>query len=124
LITRGLKEMGRLIVTMGGLPETVSGLSGLGDLLLTATGDLSRNRRVGMALGRGESLDTILADLGQVAEGVGATAKILQLAARHSVHLPITEEVQKLLSGETTVQQSIEALLSRTRRSEHQAQSE
>lgn len=118
LITRGLAEMERLVVAFGGQAATVAGLSGLGDLFLTATGDLSRNRRVGMALGEGKELEQILAELGQVAEGVVTTPKILALARRHNVSVPITEEIDRLLKGESTVKDSLAALLSRTRRSE------
>lgn len=118
LITRGLAEMERLVVALGGEAATVAGLSGLGDLFLTATGDLSRNRRVGMGLGRGEKLEDILEELGQVAEGVTTTAKILELARQHNVSVPITEEIDRLLRGESTVKESLSALLSRSRRSE------
>lgn len=113
LITRGLAEMKRLIVALGGKPQTVSGLSCLGDLLLTATGDLSRNRQVGVALGRGEKLTDILARLGQVAEGVQTTHKVLELARRNNIEMPIAAEVGKVISGEHSVKKAIEVLLSR-----------
>ncbi|MCB0346464.1 MAG: NAD(P)-dependent glycerol-3-phosphate dehydrogenase [Bdellovibrionales bacterium] len=118
LITRGLAEMERLVVALGGESSTVAGLSGLGDLFLTATGDLSRNRRVGMGLGRGEKLEEILDGLGQVAEGVMTTPKILALARQNNVSVPITEEIDRLLRGESNVKESLAALLSRSRRSE------
>ena len=118
LITRGLAEMQRLVVSLGGQPMTVAGLSGLGDLLLTATGDLSRNRRVGLRIGRGEELQAILKDIGQVAEGVETAHKVYELAARTGVNMPIVEEVNKILGGKTSVQESVHTLLSRAQTSE------
>jgi len=118
LITRGLFEMQGLVAALGGDPLTVAGLSGLGDLLLTATGDLSRNRRVGMQLAKGDPLEKILQDLGQVAEGVRSTEHVLQLAQQLRIKMPITEEVARILRGERTPQESVNALLSRTRGSE------
>jgi glycerol-3-phosphate dehydrogenase (NAD(P)+) len=97
LITRGLAEITRLGVAHGGNPLTFSGLSGLGDLVLTCTGDLSRNRQVGVELGRGKSLDQVLADMDQVAEGVKTTAAANELAARAGVSMPITGEVYRIL---------------------------
>jgi len=94
------------------------GLSGLGDLLLTATGDLSRNRQVGMRLAQGESLLSILASLGHVAEGVPAAATALRLAVRHKVDMPITQAVYELLSGTCSPRQALEALLARGSRME------
>ena len=113
LITRGLNEMKRLVVSLGGKSETVSGLSGLGDLLLTATGDLSRNRRVGLALGQGKKLEQILEELGQVAEGVHSAKQVLALAKEKKVRLPIVQEIVSLLSGKTKPQESAKNLLSR-----------
>ncbi|MCC6220937.1 MAG: NAD(P)-dependent glycerol-3-phosphate dehydrogenase [Deltaproteobacteria bacterium] len=118
LITRGLSEMQRLVVALGGSALTVGGLSGLGDLLLTATGDLSRNRQVGIRLGQGEQLEDILGSLGQVAEGVQSASKVLALAKRHNVPVPITEEVVKLLTKQCSIKDSVNALLSRTRAGE------
>lgn len=117
MITRGLIEMQRLIVALGGRAETVTGLSGLGDLLLTATGDLSRNRQVGLRLGKGETLEKILSELGQVAESVSATKLALSLAQEKNVSVPIITEVYKVLSG-GNAKDSLLALLSRTPKSE------
>ena len=118
LITRGLAEIAQLADALGGESRTVSGLSGLGDLLLTATGDLSRNRTVGLRLGKGETLGEILASLGQVAEGVEAAPKVLALATKRGVAMPITEAVVKVISGERSVQDSARMLLSRERKGE------
>ena len=118
LITRGLAEMQRVVVALGGKPVTVTGLSGLGDLLLTATGDLSRNRQVGLRLARGEQLEQILGTLGAVAEGVKSTFNVREIAHRLQVSAPITEEVAKLLEGKRSAKESAGALLSRARRSE------
>jgi len=96
-ITRGLAEMGRLADRKGGQPLTLAGLAGLGDLVLTCTGDLSRNRQVGMALARGESTVEILANLGHVAEGVGTARTARALAQRLGVDMPITREVAAVL---------------------------
>ena len=101
LITRGLAEMGRLVDALGGQRETVMGLAGMGDLMLTAVGPQSRNRRLGAELSKGVGLDAALASLGgQVAEGVHTTAAALALAASVGVELPITEAVAGLLKGE------------------------
>lgn len=118
LITRGVAEMQRLIVALGGKGQTVAGLSGLGDLLLTATGDLSRNRRVGLALGRGEVLESAVHSVGQTAEGVAAAGVVLDLAKNKGVQCPIVEEVAKLVSGRSSVRESIAALLARPQRGE------
>jgi glycerol-3-phosphate dehydrogenase (NAD(P)+) len=97
LITRGLAEMGRLADRKGGQPLTLAGLAGLGDLVLTCTGDLSRNRQVGLALARGESTVEIVANLGHVAEGVGTARTARALAVRLGVDMPITREVAAVL---------------------------
>ena len=91
LITRGLAEISRLACAMGGRRETLAGLSGLGDLVLTCTGGLSRNRHVGIELGRGRSLDEILSGMRMVAEGVNTTTAALALGERYGVELPIAE---------------------------------
>jgi glycerol-3-phosphate dehydrogenase (NAD(P)+) len=118
LITRGLAEMGRLVVRMGGDPLTLSGLAGLGDLVLTCTGDLSRNRQVGLALAAGESPAAILARLGQVAEGI-ATARIAdELARELGVEMPITAAVASVLSGQRSAALAVAELLSREARPE------
>ncbi len=113
LLTRGLVEISRLVVKMGGREETVFGLSGLGDLILTSTGDLSRNRKVGLALGRGDSLEKILKDIGQVAEGVVTAPKILALAKKLEIEMPITEEIVSVLEGKHSVDIALKNLLSR-----------
>ena len=113
LITRGLAEMARLGVRMGGNPETFMGLTGAGDLILTATGDLSRNRTVGLRLAQGVALDTILAKLGHVAEGVHSARSALALAARHGVEMPITEAVCAVLFGGLAPMRAVGNLLAR-----------
>ncbi len=97
LLTRGLAETGRLLTALGGRRETLMGLSGLGDLLLTATSDLSRNRRVGLALAQGKSLATILHELGHVAEGVGSARAVYNLAQHHQLPMPICHAVYQVL---------------------------
>jgi glycerol-3-phosphate dehydrogenase (NAD(P)+) len=118
LITRGLAELSRLGVALGGQAETFMGLSGLGDLVLTATGDLSRNRRVGLALAQGHSLAHIIATLGHVAEGVHTAQTALKLARAHRVAMPITEAVSRLLDGKLTPQEALGGLLQRQPRGE------
>ena len=113
LITRGLAEAARLGQAMGANPETFLGLATLGDLVLTATGDLSRNRRVGMGLAAGKTLTQVLAELGHVAEGVTTAPAIAALGKRLQVELPITQAVCRLLSGQTTARQAMEELLTR-----------
>ena len=113
LITRGLAEISRLGVAFGGAAETLMGLAGAGDLILTATGDLSRNRRVGLELARGRTLAEILADLGHVAEGVRSAAEVAKLAARLGVDMPVNAAVCAVLEGRVTPQQAVELLLSR-----------
>jgi glycerol-3-phosphate dehydrogenase (NAD(P)+) len=116
LITRGLAELARLTVALGGKAETVMGLSGLGDLLLTCTGPASRNFSLGLALGRGETLIEILATRQAVTEGV-TTAPAL-LARAEGVDMPICEAVTALLAGRTTLHEAIASLLARPRRNE------
>jgi glycerol-3-phosphate dehydrogenase (NAD(P)+) len=118
LLTRGLAEIRRLVVALGGQAATVTGLSGLGDLLLTATGDLSRNRQVGLRLGRGESLEQILADLDQVAEGVLTARSGLELARNQQVEVPLIEETQRFLQGEHSVAEAVRRLLARAPKAE------
>lgn len=113
LITRGLAEMQRLTVALGGDPRTTVGLSGLGDLLLTSTGDLSRNRQVGVRLGKGETLAAVLGSMDQVAEAVTATAKVYSLARKFDVRTPIIDEVNALLSGTSQASDSARRLLSK-----------
>lgn len=118
LITRGLAELMRLGVALGGQPETFMGLAGLGDLVLTCTDDQSRNRRVGMALGRGLALDQAVASVGQVAEGVRTAREVRRLAERARVETPISEQVDRVLYEGTAPSEAVEALLSRAVRSE------
>ncbi len=113
LITRGLAEIGRLVKAMGGKAETISGLSGLGDLLLTATGDLSRNRRVGILLGEGKSLEEAIEQVGQTAEGVVTAPKILELAEKTGVDMPITRGVVAMLEGRVGVEEIVKGWLER-----------
>jgi len=119
LITRGLAEMTRLGVALGARAETFMGLSGLGDLVLTATGDLSRNRKVGLLLAQGLPLAKILQDLGHVAEGVACAATVLQRAQALGVDMPITEAVVRVLEGHVSPVQAIQQLMSRDARREH-----
>jgi glycerol-3-phosphate dehydrogenase (NAD(P)+) len=100
VVTRGLAEITRLGTAMGGEPETFAGLTGLGDLMVTCMSPHSRNRRVGEELGKGRPLDEILADLHMVAEGVNTAATAMTLAERYDVHLPICEEIHKVVSGQ------------------------
>jgi glycerol-3-phosphate dehydrogenase (NAD(P)+) len=102
LMTRGLAEITRLGIKMGANPTTFLGLSGMGDLILTCTGDLSRNRRVGVELGRGRNLPEILAEMGEVAEGVRTTRAVCQLAKRLGIEMPIAQTVGAVLDGEVT----------------------
>lgn len=118
LITRGLAEMTRLGVALGGSLETFMGLAGVGDLILTCTDDTSRNRRVGLALGRGKTLEAILAELGQVAEGVGTAREIRSLAERMGVDMPITEQVYAVLFEGRPARLAVDALLRRDPRRE------
>jgi glycerol-3-phosphate dehydrogenase (NAD(P)+) len=118
LVTRGLAELRRLVEACGGNPDTVSGLAGVGDVLLTTTGDASRNRQVGLQLASGKSLEEILKSLGHVAEGVYAARQANELAHSRGVELPITRAVASLLAGETTPQAAIHALMTRTPKAE------
>lgn len=113
LITRGLAEMTRLTVALGGKPETLSGLAGLGDLVLTCHGSLSRNRHVGFELGRGRSLREILAEMSMVAEGVGTTAALVGLARERNIELPITEQVHSILHLGNSPREAIRAIMER-----------
>jgi glycerol-3-phosphate dehydrogenase (NAD(P)+) len=113
LMARGLKEIERLAEAMGGQGSTLSGLAGVGDLVLTCTGELSRNRTVGVGLGRGESLEDILSAMPQIAEGVSTTHAAAALARRHGVDMPITLHMERLLTGKTTAQRAVEDLLAR-----------
>ena len=119
LITRGIAEITRLAVACGGRRETLAGLSGMGDLVLTCTGSLSRNRTVGMELGRGRSLSEILASLeGKVAEGVRTTSAALGLARQHGVEMPIAEQMEAILMHGKAPERAIEELMVRPGRDE------
>lgn len=118
LITRGLAEMSRVGVACGALERTFMGLSGLGDLTLTCTGDLSRNRQVGLRLGRGEKLEEITRSLGMVAEGVKTTAAVHELTARLRVEAPLTDAVHQILYGGRSAREVARSLMTRTLRAE------
>jgi glycerol-3-phosphate dehydrogenase (NAD(P)+) len=119
LITRGLNEMLRLNIAIGGRPETLMGLAGLGDLVLTCTGDLSRNRRLGLALGRGQTLEDAVREIGQVVESVQTADEVMRLAARHGVELPIAENVRDVLHGDITPAEGLARLLAREQKAEY-----
>jgi len=118
LVTRGLAELGRLAAALGGRAETVAGLSGMGDLLLTCTGTSSRNFSFGLALGRGETLADILARTSAVVEGVATAPALVARAAAAGLELPICDAVASLVAGRTSIAQSMRDLLARPRRDE------
>ena len=118
LMTRGLAEIARLAVALGGRGETLMGLAGMGDLILTCTGDLSRNRRVGLELARGSTLDDILRTLGHVAEGVSTAREVVRLAQRSAAEMPICEAVDALLHQGLDARAAVERLLARDPRHE------
>lgn len=121
LITRGLAEISRLACAEGGRRDTLAGLSGLGDLVLTCTGDLSRNRHVGIELGRGRPLNEVLGRMRMVAEGVRTTGAALALGARHGIELPIAAEMAAVLDGRKTPSEALETLMLRPQRQESEA---
>lgn len=121
LITRGLAEIARLSCAMGGERETASGLSGLGDLVLTCTGSLSRNRHVGLELGRGRSLEEILAGMRMVAEGVRSTPAALELGRQYGVELPIAEQMAEVLAGRKAPRDAVNDLMLRRQRGEQES---
>ncbi|WMW80985.1 NAD(P)H-dependent glycerol-3-phosphate dehydrogenase [Undibacterium cyanobacteriorum] len=118
LMTRGLAEISRLCLALGGKMETLMGLTGVGDLILTCTGNLSRNRRVGLALAEGKSLDHIVQELGHVAEGVRCARAVRELAKQKGVEMPITDAVAGVLFEDIPTKTMIERLLSRNAKSE------
>jgi glycerol-3-phosphate dehydrogenase (NAD(P)+) len=118
LITRGLAEMSRLAAALGARPETLSGLAGLGDLVLTCNGSLSRNRHVGVELAKGRSLHEIVAGMPGVAEGVGTAAALLALAAENSVELPIIAQVEAILHAGKSPRDAIREIMDRPQRRE------
>uniref|UniRef100_A0A450S474 Glycerol-3-phosphate dehydrogenase [NAD(P)+] n=1 Tax=Candidatus Kentrum sp. DK TaxID=2126562 RepID=A0A450S474_9GAMM len=118
LVTRGLTELMRLGVALGGNHETFMGLAGLGDLVLTCTDNQSRNRRLGLALARGESLEEARRGVGDVIEGVDSARAVVELAHRHGVEMPIAEQVHRVLSGHASPREAVNALLGRSAKSE------
>jgi glycerol-3-phosphate dehydrogenase (NAD(P)+) len=124
LITRGLAEMRRLGLALGGKPATFSGLAGLGDLVLTCTGDLSRNRQVGFAIARGERVEDVLARTKHVAEGVHTTVSARALAARCGVEMPIVEQVYRVLHEDVAPVEAVRRLMSRPLTSEEAREAE
>lgn len=118
LITRGLAELTRLGVAMGGKRETFMGLTGAGDLILTCTDNTSRNRRVGLGLGQGRGLPEVLKDIGQEAEGVATARELYRLAQARGIEMPITEQVYRVLYDHVAPQAAVEALLRRDPRPE------
>jgi glycerol-3-phosphate dehydrogenase (NAD(P)+) len=118
LITRGLAEMTRLAIACGAQGETLAGLAGMGDLVLTCTGDLSRNRTVGFELGRGRTLPDIMASMHSVAEGVKTTEATVALARKRGIEMPITEKVHRILQGKISPRDAIRELMERTLKNE------
>lgn len=119
LITRGLAEITRLGLALGGRPETFMGLAGVGDLILTCTGDLSRNRNVGLRLAQGQALPAILEQLGHTAEGVHTCAEVLRMANAMQVEMPITREVHRVMFEGFSPRQALEGLLAREPKPEY-----
>ena len=118
LITRGLTEITRLAIALGGRPGTLSGLAGLGDLVLTCNGDLSRNRTVGIELAKGRSLEDIISSMTMIAEGVETTAAACDLARKCHVDMPITEQMNAILKGRTSPRNAIRELMERELKTE------
>lgn len=118
LITRGLAEMIRMGTSLGAKASTFMGLSGLGDLVLTCTGDLSRNRQVGLGLGRGETLEAIISNLGMVAEGVKTTDALFVLSKKYNLDMPILNSMYRILHGEAKPSEEVNALMQRALREE------
>ena len=113
LITRGLAELMRLGVALGGQRETFMGLAGMGDLVLTCTDDQSRNRRFGLAIGQGRNQAQAIADIGQVVEGAVNAGIVAELAERLGVEMPIVQQVHRVLSGELSPRAAVDALMAR-----------
>jgi glycerol-3-phosphate dehydrogenase (NAD(P)+) len=118
LITRGLAEMTRLACACGARPETLAGLAGMGDLVLTCTGELSRNRMVGVELGKGRKLQDIIGSMRMIAEGVKTTKATVKLAEQYLVEMPITRQVDRILEGEVSPREAIRELMERALRKE------
>ena len=119
MITRGLNEMLRLAAAIGGRPETLMGLAGLGDLVLTCTGDLSRNRRLGLALGRGKGIAEAVAEIGQVVESIQTADEVMRQAERHGIELPISNAVRSVLHGEFSPGEGLKQLMAREQKAEY-----
>lgn len=119
LITRGLAEMMRLGRILGAHEQTLIGLAGMGDLVLTSTGDLSRNRRLGLALGAGQSVEEAIAEIGQVVEGVSTSEEVWRLARRHGVEMPISEQINGIIHKGWDPSRSVRELLSREQKPEN-----
>src|SRR5690606_41372496 len=116
LITRGLTEMLRLNRALGGRPETLMGLAGMGDLVLTCTGDLSRNRRLGLALGRGQGIEEAVREIGQVVESLQTADEVMRLARRHGVELTISEGVHSVVVGGLAPVEGLGQMMARERK--------
>jgi glycerol-3-phosphate dehydrogenase (NAD(P)+) len=118
LVTRGLAEITRFGVALGGRQETFMGLAGLGDLVLTCTDDQSRNRRLGLALAQGVKLEDAVRRIGQAIEGINTAAEVIKIAAKYTIEMPIVEQVQQVLCGKVTPKAAVHNLLSRMPRTE------
>lgn len=119
LITRGLAEMMRLGAALNAKPETLMGLAGAGDLILTCTGDLSRNRRLGLKLGAGKTLEQALDEIGQVVEGVNSAAEVQRLAIQHDINMPITEQVNGIIHHGWDPAEGVARLMARQQKAEY-----
>jgi len=119
LITRGLAEMMRLGAALNAKPETLMGLAGAGDLILTCTGDLSRNRRLGLKLGKGKTLEQALDEIGQVVEGVNSAAEVHRLSVQHKVNMPISEQVNGIIHHGWNPAEGVAALMAREQKAEY-----
>jgi glycerol-3-phosphate dehydrogenase (NAD(P)+) len=119
LITRGLAEMMRLGAVMHAKPETLMGLAGAGDLILTCTGELSRNRRLGLALGKGKSVEAAVAEIGQVVEGINSAVEVQRLAREHGVNMPISEQVNGIIHKGWDPVEGVARLLAREQKAEY-----
>jgi len=119
LVTRGLAEMMRLGVALNAKPETLMGLAGAGDLMLTCTGDLSRNRRLGLALGEGKTVDQAVAEIGQVVEGVNSAVEVKRLALEHDINMPISEQVNGIIHKGWDPVEGVARLLAREQKAEY-----
>jgi glycerol-3-phosphate dehydrogenase (NAD(P)+) len=121
LITRGLAEITRLACAVGGRRDTLAGLSGLGDLVLTCTGSLSRNRHVGVELARGRPISEVIAGMKMVAEGVKTTTAALALGCKHGVELPIATQMAEVLAGKRSAAAAVEELMLRPQKTEQES---